>query len=45
MVDELLSEDGFLEMPEEPAVTSVSDYLSREPRIARMVVDAERWTL
>ena len=45
LVDELVSEEVFLEMPSEPAVKSVSHYLESEPRIARMVVDAERWTL
>jgi len=45
MVEELLSEEDFLEMPSEPAVTSVSHYLESNPLIARMVVNAERWTL
>lgn len=45
MVDELLSEPDCIEMPKEPAVKSVSHYLERHPRIARMVVDAERWML
>ena len=45
MVDELLSEDGFLEMPEEPKGTSVSHYLESHPRIARLAVDAECWIL
>ena len=45
LVDELVSEEGFLEMPEESAVQSVSHYLERHPRIARMVFNVERWTL
>ena len=43
MVDELLSEEDFLEMPSEPAVKSVETFLSREPRIARLVGGAEHW--
>ena len=41
LADELLCEEGFLEMPREPKAKTVKDYLAREPRIARMVVDAE----
>ena len=41
--DELLCEDDILEMPEEPAVRTVNDFLSREPRIANMVVNTERF--
>jgi len=41
--NELLCEDGILEMPEEPAARTVNDFLSREPRIANMVANAERF--
>jgi hypothetical protein len=43
MVEELLLEEDFIEMPAEPKAKTVADYLSREPRIARMVVDAGHW--
>jgi DNA adenine methylase len=42
MANELLCEPDFLEMPREPKAKTVKDYLSREPRIARMVASAER---
>ena len=45
MVNELVSEPDFLEMPAEPAVKNVKDFLFREPRIARMVGDAEHYNL
>ena len=45
MVNELLCDPDFIEMPREPQAKSVSNYLKSEPRIARMVVDAEHWTL
>jgi len=41
--DELLCEDGILEMPEEPVARTVEDYLAREPRIANMIVNTERF--
>lgn len=37
LADELASEDGFMEMPEEPAATTVKDFLASDPQIARMV--------
>lgn len=37
LADELASEDGFLEMPPEPATKSVKTFLSREPQIAKLV--------
>ena len=40
-VDEMVSEDGFLEMPSEPKVKTIKDFLASEPRIARLVADAE----
>ena len=43
MVNELLCEEDFIEMPREPQAKTVSNYLKSEPQIARMVVDAERW--
>jgi hypothetical protein len=42
MVNELVSEDDFLEMPQVPDTKSVKDFLSRDPRIARLVADSER---
>ena len=45
MVDELLSEPDFLEMPREPKSKSVSSYLESRPQIVRMIVDAERWMI
>lgn len=45
LADTVASEDGFLEMPIEPAVKSVKTFLSCEPRIAQMVAEAERGTL
>ena len=42
MVNELLCEPDFLEMPSEPQVKTVKDYLANEPRIARMVAGAAR---
>ena len=44
-VEELLLEEDSIEMPRESKIKSVSDYLMSEPRIARLVVNAERWTL
>jgi len=41
MTDELMCEEGFIEMPDEPKAKTVEDYLANEPRIARMVHDAE----
>jgi len=43
MVNELVCEDDFIEMPKEPQAKTVEGYLASEPRIARMVADAERW--
>ena len=40
-VHEMVSEDGFLEMPSEPQEKTVIDFLANEPRVARMVADAE----
>ena len=45
MVNELLCEEDFLEMPKEPSVKSVSHYLESNPRIARMVADAQHCML
>ena len=45
LVDELLCEDDFLEMPSEPKSKSVRSYLASQPRIARLVTDAERWMI
>lgn len=41
MLDELICEEGFVEMPDEPRVKSVEEYLASKPRIARMVANAE----
>jgi hypothetical protein len=43
MVNEAICEPDFLEMPTEPTVKTVEDYLANEPRIARLVADTERW--
>jgi hypothetical protein len=43
MVNEVLCEAEFLEMPTVPSVKSVKDFLSRKPQVARMVANAERW--
>jgi hypothetical protein len=42
MMNELLCEEDFIEMPREPQAKTGSNYLKSEPRIARMVFNAER---
>jgi len=42
LADALASEDGFLEMPDEPRARTVTDFLLREPLIARLVANVER---
>ena len=38
-IEELVSEDDFLEMPREPQVRTVKEFLSSEPLIARRVAE------
>jgi len=37
VMNEILAEEDFLEMPREPKAKTVKDYLAREPRIAHMI--------